>query len=251
MGKKLIFNNDNVKIHLIVQCRINSSRLKGKILKPILGKPILSHLIERCKYSKNVNKIIIATTENCEDKIIEDYCLKNNLNYYRGSENNVLQRYYETAKRFDSEIIVRLTSDCPLIDPYVIDKMIDYFIKNNLKFLQPKYSNNGFNGSTGGFPDGTNPQIFTFQILEETYNKATTLLEKEHVCPYMIKNFSNLEYEIPDINIYKNINFSLLHLSLDTQSDYEFITKIYQNLYHKNKKFTIYDVLKYLNDNLS
>ena len=232
-----------MKIYLILQARMNSVRLPGKLLKLIEDKCVLQHVIDRCSKSKYINKIIVATTTNPSDNILEEYCIQKGLNYYRGSEENVLERFYMSIKNDIPDLIIRVTSDCPLIDANIIDNMIDYFIENKLSFLQPKYYKGDNQKQMGGFPDGCNPQIFTYKILEETYNNATTTFDKEHVCPYMVRNFMTEEYIIPNIEQYVNIDFSKLHLSLDTQYDYKYISNIFKHLYKTNPSFTIYNVL--------
>ena len=188
-----------MKIYLILQARMNSTRLPGKLLKVIENKCVLQHVIERCSKSKYINKIIVATTTNPSDNILEEYCIQKEQLYYRGSEENVLDRFYMSIKNDIFQIlIIRVTSDCPLIDSNIIDDMIDYFIENKLSFLQPKYNKGDNQKQMGGFPDGCNPQIFTYKVLEETYNNATSNFDKEHVCPYMVRNFmSTEEYIIP------------------------------------------------------
>ena len=238
-----------MKIYLILQCRMNSTRLPGKLLRLIEDKYVLQHVIDRCSKSKYINKIIIATTTNPVDDILEEYCVKKEQPYYRGSEENVLERFYMSIKNDNPDLIIRVTSDCPLIDSNIIDDMIDYFIENKLSFLQPKYVIGDNQKQMGGFPDGCNPQIFTYKILEETYYNTISNFDKEHVCPYMVRNFMTEEYIIPNVEQYNNIDFSKLHLSLDTQEDYEFISKIYGYLYKKNQNFTIYDVLDLINKN--
>ena len=146
------------------------------------------------------------------------------------------------------DIIIRITSDCPLVDVNIVDNMITYFIQNTLVFLQPKYIKGDNQKQMGGFPDGCNPQIFTYEILEKTYRNAISNFDKEHVCPYMVRNYMNKEFIIQNTEIYKNIDLSSLHLSLDTQDDYDFISKIYKHLYKSNPNFTIYDVLNLLNN---
>lgn len=231
-----------------MQARMGSSRFPGKIMKYIEDKVVLQHVVDRCKMSKNIDKVIVATTNKKDDDIIENYCIDNNILYYRGDENNVLERYYFTATTFNSDIIIRVTSDCPLIDYKIIDNMIEYFKENNLKFLQPKYFNGKNQKSRGGFPDGFNPQIFTYNALKETYANANTDFEKEHVGPYMVQNFLEKEYIIPLIKIYSKIDLYNLHLSLDTIEDYNLIKNIYDKLYIKNKNFSLYDVLDFLNN---
>ena len=241
-----------MKIYLVLQCRMDSTRLPGKLLKIIEDKSVLQHVIDRCSKSKYINNnIIIATTTKPSDDKLEAYCKKKNYSYYRGSEENVLKRFYKSIQNLKPDIIIRVTSDCPLIDSNIIDDMIYFFIENNLTFLQPKYAYGDNQKKMGGFPDGCNPQIFTYKALEYAYNNAVTNFDKEHVCPYMIRNLSSLEYRIQNIDCYKNIDFSKLHLSLDTQEDYEFISKIYKYLYKKNINFSIYNVLDLINKNFT
>ena len=237
-----------MNIILIIQARMSSTRLPGKVLKKIEDKTVLQHCIDRCSKSKYINKIIIATTTNNADDAIKDYCTNNNILYYRGSENNVLKRFYDTACKYSPDIIVRLTSDCPLIDVNILDDMMQEFIQKNMQFLQPKYSFGDNQKKMGGFPDGCNPQIFTFDILKETYANVTSKFDKEHVCPYMVRNYTNLLYNIPNIDKYKDIDLSTLHLSLDTSQDYKLICAIFKKLYKENPFFTIYDVLNIINN---
>jgi len=236
----------NMKINLFIQARLSSTRLPKKIFKVIQNKCILQHVIDRSSTSKLIDNIIVTTTNNKVDDEIEEYCIKNNIKYFRGSEDNVLSRFYNTSKKYESDIIIRITSDCPLIDSNIIDKMILYFKSNNYSFLQPEYSNGDNQNCMAGFPDGCNPQIFSIDLLKETYNNAVTDHDKEHVCPYMVRKHPLNKYKIENLEKYKKIEFSKLHLSLDTIEDYEKIKKIFNNLYKSNKNFSIYDVLNYL-----
>ena len=232
--------NSNSNIHFIIQARTCSTRLPNKIFKQIQNKPVLYHVINRLQKSKYSSKIIITTTLRQEDNIIKDFCIKHNIDYFRDSEQNVLQRYYKTAQHFNSNIIVRITSDCPLVDVDFIDKMIEYYIQNNLKYLGPKYFGNH------KFPDGFNGEVFDFKTLKEAYLNADQN-EVEHVSTYIIKKYKTKEFEYPiDYEIYPNIDFSNLHLSLDTQKDYDLIKNIFNNLH---PDFNLKDVLTYLNEN--
>jgi len=232
--------NKKLNIHIIVQARTGSTRLPRKVMKKLEDKIVLQHVIDRLKLSKYASDIIICTTQKKEDDVISDFCLTNKINIYRGSEFNVLERYYETAQYYKSDIIVRVTSDCPLIDVSFIDMMIDYFLKSDLQYLGPKYYGNHH------FPDGFNGEVFWFDMLEEAYLNADHT-EKEHVTTYIIKKFKKEEFNYPILyKKYRNINFSRLHLSLDTEDDYKFLKNIFKNVYVKKKNFGLEDVLKYL-----
>ena len=238
------------KTVLIIQARNNSTRLPYKVTKEINNKTTLEYLIERVKKCKNLDDIIICTTIHDIDNSICNICEKLKIKYYRGDENNVLSRYYESALITSASIIVRVTGDCILIDPKIIDNIIYEFKINPCDFMDTVYYGEG-KGSVAGFPDGSNPEIFTFQSLEKANLNAITKDEKEHVTGYIIKNMNCKKYSIPiNIDNYSNINFRTLHLSLDTQDDLILIENILKNLYFNNPDFTIYDVLDFLNYNI-
>lgn len=226
---------------VIIQSRMGSSRLPGKVLKKLNDKTVLGHMINRLKKSKIIDDIIICTTSNSEDDSIVNFCEKNEVKFYRGSENNVLSRYYNTALISNSDIIIRCTGDCPLIDNEILDNMLKYYSDNKLKFLPLKY-----NGGNMGFPDGFDIEIFSFDILKEAYINST---EIEHITQYMIKKYKTGSYEIKLEKEYNNLDLNNLHLSLDTEYDYKLLKNIFDNLYTKKKNFKIYDVLEYLNEN--
>ncbi len=195
--------------------------------------------IQKCK---NIRNIIIATTTKKEDDLIYNYCNENAINCYRGSEKDVLKRYYDAALFYKSKYIVRVTSDCPLIDPKYVDLLINTYTDNKIKYLGPKYYGNH------NFPDGFNCEIFPFDLLKEAVVNADTN-EREHVTTYIIKKYKSMEYDYPiNYNLYKNVDFSKLHLSLDTQDDYKLLDNIFRYVYNKNNNFTLENVLDYLNN---
>ncbi len=234
-------NKSNLNIHIIVQARTGSTRLPNKVMKYLEDKIVLQHVIDRLKESNYASKVIIATTVKKDDDTIVDFCMKNNIHLFRGSELNVLERYYETAKYYKTDIIIRVTSDCPLVDVRYIDMMIEYYLKNKLNYLGPKYFGNHM------FPDGFNGEVFNFNVLEEAYKYANDN-EKEHVTTYIIMKYKIKEFKYPILyENYNNINFENLHLSLDTEEDYELLKKIFNNVYKKKNQFKLEDVLQYLN----
>lgn len=232
-------------MHCIIQARMNSTRLPNKIMKLIKGKPALYYLIDRLRKSKLLTNIIIATTVNKWDNPIINFCKENNLEYFRGDENDVLDRYYQTALKYNCKDIMRLTSDCILMDYNIVDDMIKYYYKNKLNYLIMKYSNNK-TGAKGGFPDGFNPEIFSFKLLEFAKNNAKLKEEKEHVTIFLRKKLKNIkEYQIKLVKEYKNIDFKNFHLSLDTQKDFNVINEIINNF--DDNYFKLNDILEYLN----
>ena len=225
-----------MKVGIIVQCRYNSTRLQGKILKKILNKTILEILIERLNEVKNADSICLAIANHENDSKIIDLAKKIGTNYYIGSEFNVLQRHYECAKKSEYNTIMRITSDCPLIDPTILDKLISSFVNDNVDYMS--------NALIRTFPLGMEAEIFSFETLEIAYKNVKSSFDKEHVTTYIKdnKNFSKK-------NISLNKNLSMYRFTLDTMEDYELISQIYSNLYPMKKKFNLSNIISFMNDN--
>lgn len=231
-----------MKVVCLVQARVGSTRLPGKILKEICGKTILHHEIDRLKKCKEIDEIVIATTDKEDDDKIVNEAKKLSVKYFRGSENDVLSRFYYSAKENNADIIVRVTSDCPCIDFEILDKMLIYF-KDKYKEKQIDYLSNTINRT---YPRGYDIEIFTFSALEKSYINAKKEYEREHVTPYIYdktNNFLKLSFENKE-------DYSEYRVTLDTIEDFIVIKNIFENLYYKNPYFKLNDVVQYLNNNL-
>lgn len=231
-----------MKVVCLVQARVGSTRLPGKILKEICGKTILHHEIDRLKKCKEIDEIVIATTDKEDDDKIVNEAKKLSVKYFRGSENDVLSRFYYAAKENNADIIVRVTSDCPCIDFEILDKMLIYF-KEKYKEKQVDYLSNTIKRT---YPRGYDIEIFTFSALEKSYINAKKEYEREHVTPYIYdktNNFLKLSFENKD-------DYSEYRVTLDTIEDFIVIKNIFENLYYKNPYFKLNDVVQYLNNNL-
>ncbi|MBN1900072.1 glycosyltransferase family protein [Candidatus Sumerlaeota bacterium] len=227
---------------IIIQARVGSSRLPAKVLKIIQGKTVLEHDIERCLRIRRADGVVIATTRESEaDKIIQ-VCKKfppEKVKYYCGSVDDVLSRYYESAQMVGANAIVRITSDCPLLDPVMVDSMIDMFWgKNNnskcidyLSNLEPR-----------SFPKGLDTEIFSFFALECAHKEAQLPRDREHVTTY-IRSRPDI---FPRANFAQKDNQSGMRWTLDYPEDFEFIKKVYDCLYPKNPEFTSADILSLL-----
>jgi spore coat polysaccharide biosynthesis protein SpsF len=226
----------NFKVVIIVQARMGSTRLPGKHLKQILGRPMLSFLIERLRRVKKAQEIIIATTDQLIDEKIIKVCKEEKVNYFRGDEENVLDRYYQTAKKFKAKIIVRITADCPLIDPEIIDRTINVFLDNYPKF---DYVSNSLNHT---FPRGMDVEVFSFESLKKVVKWGMSSEEKEHVTPYYYRHPEKFSLE----NVENEKNLSSFRLTVDTPEDFFLISKIIQELYPLNPNFTLVDILNLL-----
>lgn len=221
---------------VIMQARTNSTRLHGKILRELKGKTILEHDIERIQQAKLIDGIIIATTTMKEDDVIVEIAQRCNINFFRGSENDVLARYYYAAKKFDVKNIVRITSDCPLIDPYIIDDVVDCYQNNPVDIM----TNVPNEWEKMSYPRGLDLEIFSFDWLERAFFEATSQYDREHVSPYIYEHAETRYYYK-----YKK-DYSQYRLTLDTIEDWEVIKRIYDHFYNGEHNFYFEDIVKYL-----
>lgn len=210
----------NIRVGAIIQARMNSSRLPGKVLLTINGTSVLSNVIQRVMRSKLVNTVIVATTNSVIDDLIVIEALKNGVDYYRGSENNVLSRYFEAAKQFDLDFVVRITSDCPLISYEIIDSLVSIILKEKYEIV----TNAGLEEKNRTFPRGLDVEVFTMDILAKAYNNAESDYHYEHVTPWIYENSNNIRY-IRDLD-----DFSDFRLTLDTLEDYLMINMLSERL---------------------
>jgi spore coat polysaccharide biosynthesis protein SpsF len=226
-----------MKLGAIIQARMGSTRLSGKVMKEIKGKTVLQHVIERVEQSKLVDEIVIATTVHERDNVIEIESLKHGAKVFRGSEDDVLSRYYYAAKENRIDIVVRITSDCPLIDPFVMDDIINRYLSYNHEIV----TNAGSDLSQRTFPRGLDIEVFSFDVLENAFNNAKEAYQREHVTPYIYENSKKIFF-------YKNdIDYSKYRWTLDTDEDFELIKIIYDRLYLEKHDFYLKEIIEFFN----
>lgn len=218
---------------------MGSTRLPGKIMKKVLGKPLLEYQIERVRRSKFINQLVIATTTKETEQPIIDLCERLSVNYYRGSEDDVLSRYFEAANEYDAEVVVRLTSDCPLIDPHIIDEIITKYLTNNGIY---DYVSNTIERT---YPRGFDVEVFSMKSLEQSFLEAKDTVEREHVTPYI--------YHHPDkfkLAFFKHrVDLSTYRLTVDTVEDLDVITRLITALYERHKEcFILEDIIHLLQE---
>ncbi|WP_026395937.1 cytidylyltransferase domain-containing protein [Acetobacterium malicum] len=223
-----------MNIGVIIQARMGSTRLPGKVMRELFGKTVLGHVIERVQQAKKIDTIIIATTKDPCDDIIEEEALKYRVKVFRGSEDNVLERYYLAAKKNMLDVVVRVTSDCPLIDPHIMDQLIDIFTNNDFDMV----SNSGADYKKRTIPQGFDVEVFSFASLEEAYLNADQLYQREHVTPYIYEHCQKcfFQRELVDHSNYR--------WTLDTQEDFWLIQEVYKRLYHQKHDFYLDELLK-------
>lgn len=218
-------------ITAIIQARTGSSRLPGKVFADLSGQPLIWHVVNRLKYSKKIERIVLATTVNPKDDVLEQWAQDNKIDCFRGSENNVLERYYMAAKAYEADVIVRITADDPFKDPVVIDSVIEKLQTEQLDF--------SFNNNPPSFPEGLDVEVFTMKALETAYRNSTDPYEQEHVTQYFYRNkpmFKQGNFAYED-------DISALRWTIDTDKDLEMAAIVYEKLYQPGKIFFFGDIL--------
>lgn len=219
----------------IIQGRVGSTRFPKKIFAELCGKPFIWHVVNRLTFCKNIDKIVLATTTNPSDDELENWAKSEGIACFRGSENNVLERFYNAAKFHEAKIVVRITADDPFKDPVIIDKVID--------LLKTKKKDFAYNNYPPTFPEGLDTEVFTFQALKKAYLESKDDFEKEHVTQYLYRhpelftqtNFSNSE------------NLSHLRLTVDTINDFNFTKFLYNKLYDEGRIFYLNQIIEVIN----
>tara|TARA_B110000503_G_scaffold72571_1_gene112169 strand:- start:9142 stop:9900 length:759 start_codon:yes stop_codon:yes gene_type:complete len=212
-----------VKTILITQARSGSRRLPGKILKKINDESLLEIHLKRLNKCNNVSKIIVATTDKPEDQVIYDYAIDLGYNSFRGSERDVLDRFYQAVRNEKPDWIVRVTSDCPLIDPFLVDKLIKFAHNNNRDYCSNTLIEN--------YPDGQDIEVFKFSALESAWKNANLSSEREHVTPY-IRNNSDFKGAsiFKALNYPCDSNYSQIRMTVDETKDFDLIKVLIDDL---------------------
>ena len=227
------------KIVTVIQARTGSSRLPGKVMLPLASKPLILRMYERVSYSRYAGKIIIAITEDESDNQLFKLCKQNNLNVFRGNSLDLIDRHYKAAKENNAEVVIKIPSDCPLIDPEIIDKVILYYINNKEKYdfvsnLHP-----------ASYPDGNDVEVMSFKSLENAWINAKKDFEREHTTPYIWENPD--KFRIGNVVWETGLDYSMTHrFTIDYKEDYEFIKRVYDELYEENCKFSLNNILELL-----
>ncbi len=222
----------------ILQARFSSTRLPGKVMKNLAGAPMLIQQVRRVQRSKRIDKLVVATSNDSSDTQILDLCAAHQVDAFAGDLNDVLDRFYQAALQYpDIDTVVRLTGDCPVIDPEIIDEVIDLYLNNDFD-----YATNALNPV---FPDGLDVEVFSLDALKEAWQNAELPSQREHVTPYI-----NRQPELFKIgHLGAAENWSHLRWTVDEPEDFELIDIIYQALYANNPAFTYAETLAYVKAN--
>jgi len=222
-----------MRIVATIEARMRSTRLPGKVLKPILGQPMLKLMIERLRLVRHLDDIVVATTVDSSCDAIEKLADKLKIRCFRGSEEDVLDRVLQAAREAQTDLIVETTGDCPLIDPTIVDFVIKTFLDNDVDYCS--------NILQRTYPIGMDVQVFPLSVLETVAKLTDDPTDREHVSLYI--------YEHPErfrlLNVWSNLpsDAAELRLTVDTPEDFELITRIYEALYPMNPTFSLENIL--------
>lgn len=225
-----------MRIVIIVQARMGSTRLPGKVLRKVAGKPLLGYLIERLRKVKQMDHLVVATTHKAEDQIIVDYCQALHTDVFRGSEENVLDRYIQAGKFASADIVVRITADCPIIDPQIVDQLITFYLAHDYHFVS--------NALMRTFPYGMEVEVFSLKDLIRAADRSTTAEEQEHVTPVFYlhpKSFKIFNVTFPE-------DLSRYRLTVDTPADFEVVKHLIEILYPSNPFFNLNEMILLLKE---
>ncbi len=216
----------------VIQARMSSSRLPGKVMKDLLGEPMLFRQIERVRRSRLIDAVVLATSDDSSDDPIEALCLERGIDIFRGSLNDVLDRFYRACEPFSPDHVVRITGDCPLIDPLIIDRLIAKHVDEANDYTS--------NTIPPTFPDGLDAEVMTFDALSSAWNSAQLSSEREHVTPFIHKNrdvfkCANFTNEFGDL--------SKMRWTVDEPEDFVFVQMVYSALFPSKPDFETCDVL--------
>lgn len=220
---------------IIVQARMTSTRLPGKVLKTVMNKPLLAYQIERLKRVQHADGIVLAITTNAADDVLERFAEEQGVTCFRGSELDVLGRYYNAALSVGAQTVVRVTSDCPLIEPAIVDRIIQTFrCSADVDYVS--------NTLTRTYPRGLDVECFSFAALKRAYLEAAEDYQREHVTPYIYQNKEHFRV----LEVLSEVDYSSYRWTVDTDEDYQLIKLIIENLYCITPNFSWQDVLNLL-----
>ena len=228
------------KVVTIIQARTGSSRLPGKVMMDILGKALLIRMVQRVRAARLSGCIVVATTLEKEDDVIEKLCADNQVLCYRGSSPDLLDRHFQAAKIYHADAVVKIPSDCPLIDPTIIDKVIQFYLDGDFDFVS--------NLHPATYPDGNDVEIMSFAVLKTAWQEARKTMEREHTTPYLWERPE--KFSIGNVVWETGFDYSMSHRwTIDYAEDFAFIKTVYEHLYPCKPDFGINDILELIENN--
>lgn len=225
-----------MNIIAIIQARMNSTRLPNKVMAEISGHPLLYYVCYRARKAVTVNDTVVATTTHIADNAIAEFCRQEGIPCFRGSEEDVLDRYYQAAKVFSADAIVRLTADCPLLDPAVIDRVVGVFRAGDYDYVS--------NTIEASYPDGLDTEVMKYTALERAWIEACLKSEREHVTSYIWKHHDLFHI----MNVKNEVDYSAIRWTVDEPEDLVFIQRIYEH-FGSSAECSWQEVISFLHEN--
>lgn len=224
-----------MKVVAIIQARCGSTRFPNKVFADLCGKPLIWHVVNRLKHARSLNHIVLATTDTPLDDNLYNWAKENGVDVFRGSESNVLNRYYEAANYSKADVIVRITADDPFKEPLLIDEAVNMLQKEKYDFV--------CNNCPPSYPEGLDIEVFTKETLEREEKLSTSNFEREHVTQYIYRHPEQFKM----FNLSNQKNLSFLRWTVDTERDFEMVTRAYSFLYKNDSEiFHMNDILQLL-----
>ncbi len=218
---------------------MTSSRLPGKVLLPILGEPLIVRMVERLRMAKTPFQIVVATSTDPADDVLVALCRDHKIDCFRGDLVDCLDRHYQAAVQYGADVVVKIPSDCPLIDPRIIDQVMGAYLAN------PDQYDFVSNLHPPTWPDGNDVEIMTFDCLKTTWQEAAKLHEREHTTPYMWDMPGR--FRVGNVVWSRGLDYSMSHrFTIDYRADYEFIEQVFLELYSENPAFSCEDIVDLL-----
>lgn len=218
----------------LLQARTSSTRLPGKVLLPLLGEPMLKRQIERLLRCRSFDRLVVATSVEPEDEVLCGICADMGLDCFQGSLKDVLDRFRQAALQYGARHVMRLTGDCPLADPEIIDAVAAHYLERGCDYAS--------NCRPPTLPDGLDVEIFSFKALEAAWRESADPFEREHVVPFILRRPERFAFS----NFALDEDWSHLRWTVDEPEDFEFVSRVYEALYPRNPEFTYRDVLDLL-----
>jgi spore coat polysaccharide biosynthesis protein SpsF len=221
---------------------MGSSRLPGKVIKPILGRPMLGYIVRRLRAAPAIDEVVAAVPDDAANEPLRRFCRHDGITVFEGSENDVLDRFYQTARFHRADTVIRITADCPLVDPEVIGRLIARYKSGGYDYFAVAAGADAMRLTSGRFPDGLDAECFSFSVLEQAWQEVTDPLDREHVTRFIWRQKDRFNCG----QLYSDADYSHLRLTVDHLNDFALIEKIYEALYNEKRIFLFSDVVDLL-----
>jgi len=231
-----------MKTVAVIQARMGSSRLPGKVLKPILGRPMLGHIVRRVRSVATIDEVVVAVPDDVPNEELRQFCERDGISVFAGSENDVLDRFYKAARHHQADPVLRITADCPLVDPQLIGQLIEGFRSGGYDYFAIAAGADAGRLETGRFPDGLDAECFTFTSLEQAWREAQDPRDREHVTRFIWRQKQRFRCG----QLYAKSDYGGLRLTVDHPGDFALVEKIYGELYQDDRVFLLPEVMDLL-----